>query len=198
MDKEKLSAMAKAMKACKLKKWDNVPLRVEPGVFLGSIGSAFDHAVLKEHAITHILCVATNIAPKFPDHFQYKLVDILDRPGNSLTGEFASCFAFIDRAVGTGGNVLVHCFQGKSRSAAVVIGYQMQKHNIGFLDGLKALQEGRPSAQPNAGFCADLRALEKRIHRESAELATQEQARSDGESSEPALSDIKSSVFSGC
>ena len=46
---------------------------------------------------------------------------MLDKPRDSsrLGESFASCNAFIDASLEGGGQCLVHCFQGKSRSAAV-------------------------------------------------------------------------------
>jgi len=51
---------------------------------------------------------------------------------------------FIDNALNGGGSVLVHCAQGKSRSASVVIAYMMRKHNWQFSDALQYVKQKRP------------------------------------------------------
>jgi hypothetical protein len=57
--------------------------------------------------------------------------------------------------------VLVHCAGGVSRSATVVLGYLMARRGMTFADALGHLRGRRPIANPNAGFAAQLRELEK-------------------------------------
>jgi len=59
--------------------------------------------------------------------------------------------------------VLVHCFQGKSRSVTVVAGYLMMHHGYSFEDALDTIRKVRPCAQPNLGFAMQLRKLAKNI-----------------------------------
>ena len=59
-------AMVKALTAMKLAKEDAQPGKVEDDIFIGSVGCAYNKAVLLEHGITHILCCASNIKPRFP------------------------------------------------------------------------------------------------------------------------------------
>jgi len=40
---------------------------------------------------------------------------VLDSPDTDLLMHFDECFSFIDEAISSGGNVLVHCFAGRSR-----------------------------------------------------------------------------------
>jgi hypothetical protein len=63
---------------------------------------------------------------------------------------------FIEEAQKAGGRVVVHCAQGKSRSATVVIAYVMAKLNIGVDEALKLVQAKRPMAEPNAHFMEQL------------------------------------------
>ena len=44
----------------------------------------------------------------------------------------------------------------------MIIGYQMTKRKVAFLDALDAVKEYRPGAQPNAGFAAELLAFQRR------------------------------------
>lgn len=54
------------------------------------------------------------------------------------------------------GVVLVHCAQGISRSASILIGYLMARERLAYESALSALQGVRPVVQPNPGFVLQL------------------------------------------
>lgn len=54
------------------------------------------------------------------------------------------------------GVVLVHCAQGISRSASILIGYLMSREGLSYETALAQLQATRPSVQPNQGFALQL------------------------------------------
>lgn len=56
----------KAMTAMKLTRDDNVPAEIIPGLYLGSVGVAFNKEALQNNKITHILTCADKIQPRFP------------------------------------------------------------------------------------------------------------------------------------
>jgi len=56
----------KALTAMKLTKEDPVPGKVFEDIYIGSIGCAYNSKKMKELGITHILCCAANIKPRFP------------------------------------------------------------------------------------------------------------------------------------
>ena len=53
-------------------------------------------------------------------------------PGQNLFSHFPSCISFIESAAKSGGNVLVHCYAGVSRSSTIVIAYLMQTKQMTF------------------------------------------------------------------
>ena len=61
------------------------------------------------------------------------------------------------------GKVLVHCHQGRSRSAAVVLAYLMLKHEMTLLDAIKTLRERR-WIWPNDGFLNQLIELNVQLY----------------------------------
>ena len=62
-----------------------------------------------------------------------------------------------------GGNVLVHCVAGISRSASVVLAYLMWKENMSFEEALEYLKGLRPIVEPNDGFVKQLKDFEVQI-----------------------------------
>jgi hypothetical protein len=63
-------------------------------------------------------------------------------------------------AASSGERVLVHCVQGMSRSATVVIAYLMKKHKWTLSQALDYVKERRSCVNPHVGFMAQLRKYE--------------------------------------
>jgi len=100
----------------------------EPCLFQGSIGAAYNKASLMEHGITHILTCASNISPRFPNIFKYKILDLLDSPTQNIVSSFNEAHEFIENALSESNQnkVLVHCFAGKSRASTISLSYLMK------------------------------------------------------------------------
>jgi len=54
--------------------------KIIDGIWLGDMAGAYNKITLKKNKITHILTVADGISPKYPSHFTYKVIRILDSP----------------------------------------------------------------------------------------------------------------------
>ena len=99
-------------------------------------------------------------------HFSYRFVSVHTprRPSTIHFREDAnilSCIPasniFIEAGIETGG-VLVHCFGGRSRSAAFVAAYLMSSRGWGFDQAIAVIAAVRPVASVNRGFERQLRA----------------------------------------
>ena len=100
--------------------------------------------------------------------------------------------AFIDkaRAEQQQARVLVHCVEGVSRSASVVVALLMRDRKLSFDDALKVVQEKRPKAKPNPAFERQLRQLEPVLHQATADRAVpSSSASAAGGVDEPSASD---------
>jgi len=126
-------------------------------LFLGSIGAAQNEARLIELGITHVLCVGRDIAP--PSNLNQRVISIQDSGTEQLGPHISECIEFMQQAIEPGGGVLVHCFAGKSRSTSMVIAYLMVSQGMQYLSAFDLVREKRPSVNPNAGFCTQLRDL---------------------------------------
>lgn len=87
----------------------------------------------------------------------------LVRPPADLLPHVEAANAFIAGARACGGAVLVHCYAGQSRSAALVIAYLMQAQGLGLMEAWALTRAARPCAQPNSGFLRQLALYGKRL-----------------------------------
>ena len=101
---------------------DNLPQQIVQGIYIGSIHAAFNQDALTQMNITHILN-ASRYPATFPKHFTYFSVDIRDKEDSNLLACIPASNIFIEAGIEAGG-VLVHCFGGRSRSAAFVGTYK--------------------------------------------------------------------------
>lgn len=134
---------------------------VLPSVFVGPYQASKDLNALKNSLITHICCISESreahlLKPRFPDQFQYIVLDIRDATDQNLISIFPQALRFIDGCLNSGGRVLVHCGDGLSRSPAVATAYAMAKYNMTSEDAFQFIQSRRFCASPNLGFLRQL------------------------------------------
>ena len=98
-----------------------------------------------------------------PEHFAsegliaYRTLWLQDTTSEDITSILYEAFDFIGAAREAGGNVLVHCSQGVSRSAAVAIAYLMWRGGGKAYDAVcGAVKAARAVVAPNIGFMAQL------------------------------------------
>ena len=159
----KLINMIKLSSTIKILKDDNTPVEIIPHLFLGSIGSASNLKQLQNFKITHIVCCASGIKNFFPDDFKYINLNLLDSEKEDIKQYFKESFDFIDEAIKNGGNVLVHCHAGVSRSSTILISYLMKSKKMKLNEVLDLLKTKREKVSPNAGFLRQLSDYEKEL-----------------------------------
>ncbi|KAJ1969914.1 tyrosine protein phosphatase yvh1 [Dispira parvispora] len=120
--------------------------------------AAYDGEYLERENITHIVTMARGIDPKYLHRYRYLCVDILDMPSENILQHLDITYEFIRDAITQGGNVLVHCHMGISRSATVVIAYLMKTMGIPMEMAYEMVRDKRNIVYPNKGF---LKQLEK-------------------------------------
>lgn len=174
------AALLRGLALERFKQVDKELHQIIPGIYLGSCGAAHNEKGLREAGVTHILCVAQNLLPSVKAstvslQMNYLEIPIEDKPDRNITDMFDVCFEFIDRCIDSGGKVLIHCFQGKSRSASVVVGYLMFKKQLRLEESLALVKSKRPVVAPNLGFALQLRKYERQLatgfkHRKSNDV----------------------------
>ncbi|XP_068658878.1 dual specificity protein phosphatase 1-like [Aristolochia californica] len=161
--KNRVAKLLRGFLVAKYAKEDNIPCKIEEGLFLGSVGVACNKELLKSLNVTHVLVVAQSLEPAHPSDFIYKKVEVLDSPDTNIEQYFSECFDYIDEAKRTGGGVLVHCFAGRSRSVTIILAYLMKKHHMSLAQALNFVKSKRPEISPNHGFISQLRHFERSL-----------------------------------
>lgn len=135
-----------------------------PGFLIGSQDVAHDKSSLDSYGVTHILNLDSEIENKFEDDYNYKSINIHDRPEFELEKVLEDCFDFIDDGRHYG-NVLIHCSGtiGLSRSTAVCIAYLMNKEKQKFDEAFNNVKEARSFVKPNEGFVKQLREYDTKL-----------------------------------
>lgn len=137
---------------------------IDEGLYVGDKFSAGKFDLLKSTGITHVLIVGASLEAKFPLYFRYKTVNVLDGTQENIQKYFSECNDFIENAINhEHGKVLVHCFQGISRSCTVVTAYLIYKKRISTDNALRYVKDHHSNSKPNEGFIKQLHSYEKRI-----------------------------------
>jgi len=142
---------------------------VESNLYLGNIIDATSQDKLTKHAITHILPVGSSNHPlynsavkKMKDVIYYpKYINITDFQTENILEHLPDAVRFIDESIANGGNILVHCAAGVSRSATVVIAYLMWKNKWERSKAEQFVRSHRHIICPNYGFKEQLVMFEK-------------------------------------
>jgi protein-tyrosine phosphatase len=96
------------------------------------------------------------MSPPFPTNFKYKVLSVGDAPSEDISKHFLSSIDFIKEAIASEGTVYVHCWQGMSRSATIVLAYVMKEKGLTFDQAYTLVQQARPMIRPNDGFVKQL------------------------------------------
>jgi len=162
---------------------------VLPNIYMGPSSVAQDLAALQKNEISHILAIGWDLKAHFPDQFEYLLINkVEDRPGFFLLPYFPQAFEFMDRClVGNDGTItttnnnnnnsgssssngkkiknnnriFVHCHKGLSRSASIIIAYEMKQHQRSFESVYNDVRKSRSFIMPNIGFQVQLQAFHR-------------------------------------
>lgn len=159
----KFITLIKIFTTMKILKEDKKPVNIINGLYIGSIGAASNLEELTKANITHIVCAARGIKHYYEDKFKYLHIDLLDSESEDIKKHFKESADFIHNAIQNGGNVLVHCHAGISRSSTICISYLMQYHNLSYDAALSLMKSKREKINPNPGFEKQLKEFEKQL-----------------------------------
>lgn len=158
--------------------------QITPTLYLGNISSSLRGSALRDNNIVAIVSLvsgpyagwnAATVRDVVPEERQLFLA-CQDIESMDILALLPEACDFIDMFIGdassskkgegdggSGGCVLVHCEQGMSRSATVVVAYLMRKRGLG-RDKALAFVNAQRKIQPNPGFMAQLETWESNLN----------------------------------
>lgn len=104
--------------------------------------------------------------------FVYLRCAVADSDGADIAQFFERTSAFIAEGIATGYSVLVHCQQGVSRSASLILAYLIRSQAMTLKGAYMHLRQRRPTVKPNANFLRQLIEWEKRSSSSSSAAAS--------------------------
>ncbi|SCV69689.1 BQ2448_1083 [Microbotryum intermedium] len=137
--------------------------QVNPSLFISGYDGASSLSILQQAGITHIINVTSEYEDCFPLHFIYLRLRARDKRSERLGPYFEQVSAFVLKAQQEGGRVLVHCQEGISRSATLVLAVMIINKGETLDQAFDALRTARPAVEPSPNFLRELRALERRL-----------------------------------
>lgn len=129
---------------------------VVPGVWLGS----FEESFRAPDAVTHVLNVAEecDVAGRVGRTY-LKLGVRDDDPAEDIGRILPAALSFVDDALRDGGEVFVHCLEGVSRSACVVIAWLCARRGMTYDDAARLVGTARPVVDPFPTYATRVRSL---------------------------------------
>ncbi|GKV23025.1 hypothetical protein SLEP1_g32815 [Rubroshorea leprosula] len=153
------------LKKDKLAFFDKECSRIAEHIYLGSDAVAKNREILRQNGITHVLnCVGFVCPEYFKSDLVYKTLWLQDSPSEDITSILYDVFDYFEDVREQGGRVLVHCYQGVSRSTSLVIAYLMWREGQSFEDAFQFVKAARGVTNPNMGFACQLLMCQKRVH----------------------------------
>jgi len=141
----------------------DVPCEVLPRLFLGNAAASANALALQRAGVTHVLNATGNLPNHFEGILKYMRVPLEDSLDADLTPHLDGACDFISSVLAEPsirGGVLVHCRQGVSRSASIVIAFCMRERGLRLDEALAIVSEAR-WVHPNEAFLKQLAAYEQ-------------------------------------
>jgi protein-tyrosine phosphatase len=150
---------------------DSKPCEIVEGqLYLGSMQASMNVTALTAHKVTHIINCVPDLHKvwikfkQYPAQFSYLNLDLADTPQEDITRVFDTCHQFIENALQNNGRVFVHCAQGVSRSASVLIMYLIKTRGISYDEAFELVRVRRPLIKPNLGFIEQLKMFARKTN----------------------------------
>ena len=140
------------------------PSQIFNWLYLGSYRNACDVKDLQNLKINYILNCAIECENKnLPSDINVFHAKINDYPYFQISSYFDKTNSFINKAKLSGGNILIHCQLGISRSTTCLIAYMIKHLGYTTLSALQHIKRKRPQVMPNFGFIHQLKNYEDKL-----------------------------------
>lgn len=135
------------------------PTWIIDNIYLGNGYNASNYKIIEEKNIKTIINVTKEIDNYFEytNEFNYIKIPINDTNTSSLFNHFDTLLKYINKHQQNDGNILIHCFAGRSRSATIVTLYLMHKYNMSLDNAIEYIKKKRNIININVTFYKELK-----------------------------------------
>jgi len=137
--------------------------KIRDFLFLGSCGDSIDSKFLERNQIKNIVNVTKKAENVYEERINYMRIKVDDQEWEPISISFQRAVQFIKKCKEDGLNVFVHCMEGRSRSATIVLAYLMVEEKMDLLSAYEEVLRCRSCIRPNIGFWEQLVQLEKEL-----------------------------------
>ena len=138
------------------------PTQILDWLFLGTFANACDIEELRRNKINYVLnCAMECNNRKLPPDIEERHLNIRDVENFDIIEYFEEANDFINKCRLNGGNILIHCKFGISRSPSFVIHYLNRYNKLTVDEALELVSKKRSQIKPNKGFMNQLYLFEK-------------------------------------
>ena len=137
---------------------------LENFLYLGNYKIANDISRLNKIGIEYIINLCQDICNNINDKkIKFLSFNMKDSTKENIECIFYKCFDFINKCKSENKKILIHCYQGISRSACLVTAYLIFSKKIDSDKAFNFVQKKRKIANPNLGFFFQLNIFYNRI-----------------------------------
>ena len=137
---------------------------LENFLYLGNYKIANDISRLNKIGIEYIINLCQDICNNINDKkIKFLSFNMKDSTKENIECIFYMCFDFINKCKSENKKILIHCYQGISRSACLVTAYLIFSKKIDSDKAFNFVQKKRKIANPNLGFFFQLNVFYNRI-----------------------------------
>lgn len=132
---------------------------IDDFMWLGSDLIARDKETLGKIGITHVINCAADYSEDYmkSDGVTYKSYHLKDHVAEDISCVFYDAIEFIQNVKRQKGKVYVHCVQGISRSATIIIAYKIFTEKCTYEEAYEYMKSRRGCVNPNLKFILQLR-----------------------------------------
>ena len=126
--------------------------QVMENLFLGTFVAANSKLIFEKHKIQRVLTVGSCMEPAFPMSCDYMIIKIQDSRNEDIYQFFDTTYEYIEKSLISKAPIFVHCQEGISRSASIVLSYFIKKFKWTYIDALNFVSKQRDFINPNKSF----------------------------------------------
>ena len=123
-------------------------------IYIGDKYAAREEENLTKNNITTVVNCAQGLDSNYKE-IKYIELMLHDNSRQDLFPKLEVAYKFIKK--NSKNNILIHCKEGRSRSASLVVFYLMKERNWDYDTCIKFIKEKRSIVRPNSGFVKQLK-----------------------------------------